>query len=87
MHDFTHSFAIIPSCSRDELWGKYPKNKLGTNGFNVKLEDKTKVHNCVLALSSNPQIKVRDFTSLMQRTAKICANMRAARAARLFLLF
>ena len=78
------SFAIIQSSSRRTMWAKYPKNKSVRAVSNLKWRMKDSLlHTYVVVKTSNLVIHV----VVMQRTANILAKIRAARAARLFMLF
>ena len=70
------SFMIIPSCSRHILLAKYPENELVREW---------KILSCMVTLSSKPQIWWF-HVGVMHRISKIFAKIRAARAARLFMI-
>ena len=74
------SFAIILSCSRHALLAKYPKKRIGTRDFRVKIENErfsVTCSRCHLVISRGRYAK----------NLKIFAKIRAARQARLFMIF
>ena len=81
----SHSWGFR-SCSRHILLAKYPENELVRRDFKVWKENE-RFSSCMLTLSSKPQICWSSRLSRYAEDSKIFASIRAARAARLFMIF
>ena len=70
------------------MWVKYPKNtknNIGTSDFRAKIKNERFTFE---RSRCRQNLKSGDFhVVVVQRTARLCVKMRAARAARLFFLF